>query len=84
MRGLILVLDTPYFVVTDATGRYRLDGLPAGHYVLKAWLDSKTTLEQPVELAARRGAARGFPVTRRREPIESGFVRASGRSCWWR
>ena len=50
MRGLILVLDTPYFVVTDADGRFRLSGLPSGHYTLKAWIDSKTTREGPVEL----------------------------------
>ena len=50
MRGLILVLDTPYFVVTDADGRFRLGGLPSGHYTLKAWIDSKTTREGPVEL----------------------------------
>src|SRR5215467_8168794 len=42
MRGLILVLDTPYFVVTNADGRYRLRGLPSGHYLVKAWIDSKT------------------------------------------
>src|SRR5437867_12440017 len=50
MRGLILVLDTPYFVVTDANGRFRLSGLPSGGYMLKAWIDSKTTREEPVEL----------------------------------
>ncbi len=52
MRGTILVLDTPHFVRTDAAGRYRLSGLPAGHYLLKAWLNEKTTLEQPVDLPA--------------------------------
>jgi len=50
MRGLILVLDTPYFVTTDKDGRFQLNGLPSGHYLLKAWIDSKTTREQPVDL----------------------------------
>src|SRR5881398_124074 len=52
MRGLILVLNTPYFVVTNPDGRFRLSGLPSGHYALKAWINSKTTREQPVELKA--------------------------------
>src|SRR5437879_7318089 len=52
MRGLILVLNTPYFVVTNPEGRFRLSGLPSGHYALKAWINSKTTHEQPVELEA--------------------------------
>jgi plastocyanin len=50
MRGLILVLNTPYFVVTNPNGRYQMSGLPAGRYTLKAWIDSKTTREQPVDL----------------------------------
>src|SRR5713101_2404427 len=54
MRGLLLVLDTPYFITTDEEGRFRLSGLPSGHYTLKAWIDSKTTREKPVDL--KRGA----------------------------
>ena len=50
MRGVILVLETPHFVVTNPDGSFRLSGLPAGKYVLKAWLNSRTTLEQKVEL----------------------------------
>jgi plastocyanin len=61
MRALILVLATPHFVVTDTQGRYRLDGLPAGRYVLKAWLDSKTTLERPVALQAGETLQADFP-----------------------
>ncbi len=61
MRALILVLDTPYFVLSDTAGRYRLDGLPAGHYLLKAWLDSKTTLERPVVLQSGETLQADFP-----------------------
>lgn len=50
MRALILVLDTPHFVTTDAEGKFRLSNLPAGRFTLKAWLDSKTTLERAVDL----------------------------------
>lgn len=50
MRGLILVLPTPHFVVTEPDGRFRLPGLPAGRYTLKAWIDSRTTLTRAVEL----------------------------------
>jgi plastocyanin len=54
MRGLILVLATPYFTRSDREGRYRLAGLPAGHYTLKAWVNSRKILQQPVEL--KKGA----------------------------
>ena len=61
MRGLILVLATPHFVLTDPEGRYRLAGLPPGHYTLKVWLDSKTTLERPVELSDGAALHMDFP-----------------------
>ena len=61
MRALILVLETPYFVLTDAEGHYRLGGLPAGRHTLKVWLDSKTTLERPVELQADSTLRVDFP-----------------------
>ena len=50
MRALILVLASPYFTITDAAGHYRLTNLPAGHFVVKAWVNSRTTRERPVDL----------------------------------
>lgn len=50
MRGTILVLETPHFAKTDAEGRYRLERLPAGRYVLKAWISESDVREHPVEL----------------------------------
>src|SRR5213596_1603514 len=61
MRGLILVLNTPYFVVTNPDGRFRLSGLPSGHYALKAWINSKTTREQSVELKSGATVHVDFP-----------------------
>jgi plastocyanin len=51
MRGVILVLATPHFAVTDDAGNFRLSGLPAGSYKLKAWLNSRTTVEREVVLS---------------------------------
>ena len=61
MRAVILVLETPHFVVTDADGAFRIEGVPPGRYVLKAWLNSRQTLEQPVEIAAGRTVRVDFP-----------------------
>jgi len=61
MRGLILVLETPHFVTSDKEGRFRLSGMPAGHFTLKAWLSSKTTLERPVELKSGETLQLDFP-----------------------
>jgi len=61
MRGLILVLSTPYLAMTDTDGHFRLSGLPAGHYTLKAWIDSRTTREKPVELRNGQTLRVDFP-----------------------
>jgi plastocyanin len=53
MRGYILVLDSPFFTLTDTNGNYRLENLPPGKYVLKAWVSEKVTFERAVELKAR-------------------------------
>jgi plastocyanin len=61
MRAIILVLETPYFQKTTDAGNYRLTGLPAGRYKLKAWMDSKTTLEHEVDLKPGQKLHVDFP-----------------------
>ncbi|MGH7856135.1 MAG: carboxypeptidase regulatory-like domain-containing protein [Candidatus Binatia bacterium] len=62
MRGTILVLETPYFARTDAAGRYRLEGLPAGPHVLKAWRPPDEVIERPIELSDGATVRVDFPA----------------------
>jgi plastocyanin len=62
MRGTVLVLDTPYFQKTDTAGRYRLENLPVGNYVLKAWVAGDDVREHPVELKAGASLRVDFPA----------------------
>lgn len=52
MRGTILVLDTPCFTVTDAEGNFRLDDIPAGDYMLVAWISESQQYRMPVTVTA--------------------------------
>lgn len=61
MRALILVVETPHFIVTDPAGRYRLNGLPPGRHRLKAWIDSRRTREAEVELVSGTTVQVDFP-----------------------
>jgi hypothetical protein len=37
MSAAIVVTDTPYFAVTDAAGRFNIEGVPAGAYDVEVW-----------------------------------------------
>lgn len=50
MRGIILVLESPHFQKTDTAGRYRLEHLPAGRFLLKAWVAENDVRTVLVEL----------------------------------
>ena len=50
MRGTILILETPYFQKTDSAGHYRLDHLPSGHFIVKAWVNEADVREHVVDL----------------------------------
>ena len=61
MRGLIVVLDSPYFTTTDASGHFRLEGVPPGARVVKAWLNSTNTVQLPVEVKDGATVRADFP-----------------------
>jgi hypothetical protein len=37
MLGYVVVLDTPHFAMTDASGRARVENLPPGTYAVRVW-----------------------------------------------
>lgn len=62
MRGTILVLETPHFIKTDTAGKYRLEHLPPGNYVLKAWVAGDDVRQRPVELKTGMTLHVDFPA----------------------
>lgn len=51
MHAFILVLQNPYFAVTDKEGNYRIDGVPAGSYTLKVWHERATAPPYPTHVS---------------------------------
>ena len=45
-RAFVAVFEHPYFAVTDASGNFRIDSLPAGTYTVKVWHEG---LDKPLE-----------------------------------
>lgn len=62
MRGTILVLDSPFFQKTNLNGVYRLRELPAGHYVVKAWLSENDIRSREVDLKPGTTLRVDFPA----------------------
>lgn len=52
MSAVIVVLDTPWFALSNAQGAFRIDGIPPGEYRLK--LFSERALPEALEKVARQ------------------------------
>ena len=48
MRCFVVVLDTPWFVKTDAEGKFSLNNIPPGDYSLKIFQPSERLIQQRV------------------------------------
>lgn len=51
MRGYILVLQNPYFAVTDKDGNFRISNIPPGNYQLKVWHERATAAPAAVQVS---------------------------------
>ncbi len=52
MQNWLYVIDNPYYAISDQEGRFAIDQIPPGQYVLKAWHPVLGIKEQTVEVAA--------------------------------
>jgi plastocyanin len=48
MRGWVVVAAHPFYALTDAQGRFRLDNVPPGPYTLRVWHERLGELSRPV------------------------------------
>jgi len=54
--GLLVLLDTPYFAVTDKAGKYEIKDVPAGKYALVAWSEKLKSVKQEATVEAGKAA----------------------------
>ena len=54
MLAFVVVLDTPFFAVTDELGNYLIRNVPPGTYKLVVWHEKKDGLEREVKVEAGR------------------------------
>jgi plastocyanin len=52
MSAFVVVFNHPFFRVTDADGRFRMDPVPAGSYTLVGWYEGEARTERVVTVTA--------------------------------
>jgi plastocyanin len=52
MAAYVLTIDTPYFAVSDANGRFTIAGVPPGRYTYRAWRPGRSELNGTVVVNA--------------------------------
>jgi hypothetical protein len=60
MSAAIVVTDTPYFALTDVTGGFKIDDLPAGEYEMEVWHERLGT--KSMRLVVSNGMSRFVEV----------------------
>ena len=73
MRGYVLVVDTPWFTKSDADGRFRIDSLPPGRYMVGFESPLLDSLEETVaELEAEGQQDPAQAIGRARRFLDAG------------
>lgn len=50
MSAFVMVVDSPFYAVTDASGHFSLKNVPSGTYTLKAWHESGEMIQEKVRI----------------------------------
>jgi plastocyanin len=51
LLAYVLVRENPYYAITDAGGRYRIPGVPAGRWAVQAWHEGGVLARRAIDAA---------------------------------
>lgn len=66
MHAYILVLDNPFFAMTDEEGSFSISNVPDGSYTLKAWLNPSVVISKPVSVQGKQTVNLDFTLVAER------------------
>lgn len=62
MSAFIIVLENPYFAVTDKDGKYRIENVPPGKYKLVTWHEKLKPQTQEIEVGSSTEVVANFQL----------------------
>jgi plastocyanin len=62
MHGWLVATDNPYFAVTDKSGSFKLENVPAGSYTVEVWQEKLGKSTQKVTVKAKEDAKVSFEL----------------------
>ena len=65
MTAWLIVHANPYYALTGAEGKFKIDGVPAGTYTVQAWQESLGKTIQEVTVSAGGEAKADFELTKK-------------------
>ncbi len=65
MTAWLVVQANPYYALTGADGKFKLEGVPAGTYTVQAWQESLGKTTQEVTVSAGAEAKADFELTKK-------------------
>lgn len=66
MGAWVIVVENPYYAITDESGGFKIEDIPAGKYKLRAWHETLGKVEQEVTIAAGQTATANFQMSKTR------------------
>jgi hypothetical protein len=70
MSAVVVVLDNPFFAVPDASGRFRIDGIPPGAYTVTAWHERARAIRRAITLGAGQTLDTRFDIPLEERAVE--------------
>lgn len=66
MSAFVVVLENPYFTITDKTGAYTIENVPPGKYTLTTWHEKLRSQPQEVNVEAEKTVEVNFALKQKR------------------
>jgi len=64
MEAYVVVLQNPYFAITDKDGNYKISNVPPGNYVLKVWNEKLKSKDQAIVVPASKSLVVNFNLAK--------------------